>query len=397
MESILERADRLKETMVAWRRRLHRNPELGFEERETSAFVREQLSLLGVENTVTMAKTGVVALLGDDREGPVVMLRADMDALPIQDEKQTDYASTVPGKGHLCGHDAHTTMLLGAAALLRQSGIPRGRVKLVFQPSEETLEGAEAMIDAGAMDDPRVDAALALHVYQALPTGSVGVCPGPCQAYTDWFELTVEGKGGHASAPDQGVDAIAAAAQVVTALQHIASRMTSPLSSVVVTVGKISGGSAKNALATSVKLEGTVRTLEHGVQQRMAALIERVAKGVCDSFGASCRLDYREACPPVVNDLTLAKLLEQTTGRLLGSDAFTLISKPGMGGEDFAYYGQRAPALFFRLGVRRKEQSEAIPLHHPLFDVDEEALPIGAAMLAQLALDYLESAAGERQ
>ncbi|WP_240762097.1 M20 metallopeptidase family protein [Paenibacillus thalictri] len=389
MESLLSKAGRLKEQLIEWRRDLHRHPELGFEEHRTSAFVKERLHAMGISEIHTIAKTGVVALIRGNEDGPTVMLRADMDALPIQDEKTAGYASQVPGKAHLCGHDAHTTMLLGAAALLKERGIARGSVKLIFQPAEEGLAGAKAMVADGVLEQPKVDAVIGLHVYPSLTVGTIGICPGACTAFSDRFDLVIHGKGGHAAHPHQTVDAIAVTAQVITALQHIASRMTDPLSPIVVTIGKITGGYTRNVIAPSVTLEATVRTLDRATQAAVPGLVERIVKGVCDSFGASYSLNYWNGYPSVVNDAALIPLLEQTVSDVLGSTPLQL--KPSMGGEDFAYYAEQVPGLFFRLGVRNEEKGFVHPLHHPLFDLDEEALPIGSAMLAQGALNYLQS------
>nr|WP_275983888.1 M20 family metallopeptidase [Paenibacillus hamazuiensis] len=379
----------MKERLSEWRRELHRHPELGFEEQRTSEFVRKKLGDIGVTGLKTIAKTGVVALIEGEAEGPTIMLRADMDALPLQDEKQTEYASLIPGKAHLCGHDAHTAMLLGAAALLKQSRIPRGSVKLIFQPAEEGLAGAKAMIADGVLEQPKVDAAVALHVFPSLPVGAVGVAPGACTAFSDRFDLVISGKGGHAAHPHQAVDSVTVAAQVITAIQQIASRMTDPLQPVVVTIGKISGGYTRNVIAPSVSLEGTVRTLDKAAQEAVPELLEQVVKGVCQSFGATFHLEYRKGYPSVMNDPSLIPLLEDTVKDVLGRDVLKL--KPSMGGEDFSYYAEQVPGLFLRLGVRNEEKGFVHPLHHPLFDLDEEALPIGAALLAEYALKFLRT------
>ncbi|MCR8635656.1 M20 metallopeptidase family protein [Paenibacillus radicis (ex Xue et al. 2023)] len=388
MRGILANAQQLAEQLTDWRRDLHQHPELGFEEQRTSEFVKKKLGEMGISELKTIAQTGVVAVMHGEQDGPTIMLRADMDALPIQDEKEVSYASSIPGKAHLCGHDAHTTILLGAAALLKKNGIPRGRVKLIFQPAEEGLAGAKAMIADGVLEHPKVDAVIGLHVYPSLSVGTIGVCPGSCTAFSDRFDLVIHGRGGHAAHPHQAVDAVTVTAQVLTALQQIASRMTDPLSPVVVTVGKIAGGYTRNVIAPSVTLEGTVRTLDRETQAAVPVLLEQIVNGICQSFGASYKLNYWNGYPSVVNDPSLIPLLEETAKDVLGQT--TLKLKPSMGGEDFSYYAEQVPGLFFRLGVRNEEKGFIHPLHHPLFDLDEDSLPVGSAMLAQLALKYLD-------
>ncbi|WP_127584599.1 M20 metallopeptidase family protein [Paenibacillus koleovorans] len=377
------------EELVRWRRELHRHPELGLEEWRTSAFLEERLREIGVDEIATLAGTGKVALLRGAAEGPTVMLRADMDGLPIGDGKSVEYASSIPNRGHLCGHDAHMTMLLGAARLLKRRGIPRGNVKLVFQPAEEILKGAKAMIEDGVLERPKVDAAYGLHVVPARPIGQIAVCPGQAYAYTDGMIITIDGKAAHAAYPNLGIDTIAIAAQVITGLQQVVSRMTSPLVSAVVTIGKINGGVARNVIAPQVVLEGTVRTLDATVREQVHAAIEQIVAGICEAYGARSQVEIIGGSPPVHNDEALLPYLRAAVDSAPSKPALNLVG-PTMGGEDFAFYSQQVPSLFFWLGVGNERKGIVHGLHHPLFDLDEDALPLGAGLLADTALNYLQ-------
>jgi amidohydrolase len=386
---ILVYAKQLQDELTEWRRSLHQFPELGFEEFNTAKFVQDKLEEMGYSVQPNVGKTGVVAVLYGDFPGPTVGLRADMDALPIQDEKQVSYSSKVPGKAHLCGHDAHTTMLLGAAKVLSQHPPKKGQVKFIFQPAEEGLGGADAMIKDGVLKNPDVDIIAGLHVHHTAETGLVTVCPGLSTAGTDMFNLTIIGKGGHAAHPHLSVDSVTVTAQVITALQHIASRQVDPLSPIVLTIGKIQGGYARNVIAPSIRLEGTVRTLEPSVRETIEKRIRTVVQGVCQAFDATYELDYQYGYPSVINDESLVPLLTETATQILGEGSLS-IAKPSMGGEDFSYYVQKVPGIFFRLGIRNEEKNAIYPLHHPLFDIDEAALPFGSAMLSQFALNALK-------
>ena len=390
MHPLLEAARRLHGQMVAWRRDFHQYPELGYEEHRTSARVAEHLRELGLEVRTGVGRTGVVGLLRGERDGPTILLRADMDALPIPEgDKGVDYMSKKPGAAHLCGHDAHTSMLMGAARILKERGIRRGNVKFMFQPAEEGLAGARAMIEDGVLENPRVDAACALHVSPAHPTGRIAVVRGAGWAAFDRLRIRIIGRGGHAAAPHQAVDAIAVAAQVITALQQIVSRQTDPLDAAVVTIGRIAGGHTFNAIAPDVELEGTVRTFRPETRERIRSSIEAIVRGVTASFGASCEYEYEEGYPVMANDDGMAELVTRVCDAALGPGRWEY-DKPTMGAEDFAFVAQRVPSVMFRLGTCGGEKT-AYPLHHPMFDLDEDALPVGAAILAAVAVHYLES------
>lgn len=380
----------LAQDLIRWRRELHQHPELGMEEWRTSAFIEERLREIGVDDIITMAGTGKVALLRGTSEGPTVMLRADMDALPIGDGKAVEYASTIAGRAHLCGHDGHTAMLLGAAKLLKQRGIARGNVKLVFQPAEEILRGAKALIAEGVLEQPKVEAAFGLHVSPNYSVGQIAVCPGPSYAYSDALNVTIEGKAGHAAYPHQGIDSIAIATQVVTALQQVVSRMTNPLASAVVTIGKFHAGHARNVIAPQVVMEGTIRTHDAAVRKQVHSAITKIITGICEAYGANSYLDIIPGARPVLNDESLIPHLREAVQHVPGTAALQM-TEPSTAGEDFSYYTELVPSLFFWLGVRNEQRGIVHGLHHPLFDLDEEALPIGACLLAETALNYLNT------
>ncbi len=385
-------ADDLRADLVSWRRALHAQPELSYQEVRTAAFVREQLERLGLRPSPPLAGgTGLTCLIEGRADGPTVALRADMDALPISEQNEVPYASTVPGVGHMCGHDAHTAMLLGAATLLARRPPARGHVKLLFQPAEEGGAGAARMIADGALESPAVKAIFALHVFPGVEVGHLTVCPGPATAASDAFDVEVIGRGGHAAHPHQAVDAVAVAAQVIGALQHVVSRQTDPLTPLVLTVGRVQGGFARNVIAPSVRLEGTARSLDPALRERLPALLERIIAGVTGALGATYELAYQQGYPSTRNDPALVPVLADTVEALLGSGRLKEVP-PSMGGEDFAFYAERIPGLIARLGVRNEARGLVHPLHHPRFDLDEDALPLGAAVLAQLATRWLEAA-----
>lgn len=390
LAQLLPAAQSMQETLTAWRRDLHIHPEIGYEEVRTSAIVAEHLQRLGLEVQTGIGKTGVVGLWRGLEPGPTIGLRADMDALPIQDAKQTSYASQTEGKAHLCGHDAHTTMLMGAAELLTSIGRPAsGNIKFVFQPAEEGLAGADAMIQDGVLEHPHVDAMAGLHVFPSLQIGEVSVCKGVAFASADFFTLRIIGKGGHGARPHEGVDAITVSAQVISALQQITSRMIDPLETAVVSIGQIQGGTMAAAIASEVNMLGTVRTLSAEVRAQMPIKIRQVIEGIVSSFGADYELDYQMNYPVVKNDNQMVDFLTATCD-LMAAGPEWQYTRPSTGGEDFAFYAEKVPAVFFRLGTSNGQPETSYPLHHPMFDLDESALPYGVAMLSAIALHYLD-------
>ena len=369
--------------VVALRRAIHRHPELGFEEHETAALIERELDTLGIEHR-RLAKTGVVGLVRGAKPGRVAALRADMDALPITERTGLPYASEVDGKMHACGHDAHVAMLLGAASVLEaRRGAMEGTAVLIFQPAEEGPGGAQPMIEAGALDDPKVDAIAMLHVDVRLEAGTVGITPGAVNASTDELYLTVRGKGGHGAYPHTAVDAIPAAAAMVLALQNVAARETDPLESVVVTIGTIAGGYRNNVIADAVEMTGTLRAFDPDLRNELHERVTRIVSGVAAAYGVAAEIRIVQGYPPVINDEALA----DTATRYLRehTDVSVLRMRPTMGGEDFAYFAQRVPGLQMRLGVRGERAGAIHPGHSAEFRIDEDALEVGVKALVAFA------------
>ncbi|MFN2289926.1 MAG: M20 family metallopeptidase [Anaerolineae bacterium] len=393
-----ERAQRLSDTLIALRREIHRHPELSFQEERTAQLIARRLAELGISARTGVAKTGVVADLGDDREAPCIALRADMDALPIQEQNDVPYASQVPGVMHACGHDVHVACVLGAAQLLAEeaaaSRLP-GRVRLLFQPSEESqddeaLSGAMRMVDEGVMDG--VDAVVGLHVWTDLPVGTVGLRAGTSTAYPDTFELVIKGQEAHGAFPHRGHDAVTLAAQVINALQTVVTRRLDPTRAKVLTVGTIHGGTKDNIMAGEVRMTGTIRTFEPEVREALFVEMEQ-ACSVARALGGDFDLEIIRGYLPVVNDPDLTELVRRTASDLLGSEQVRESSLE-MGGEDFSYFAREAPGSFFLIGGSTPGEPPRLH-HHPEFDVDERCLPLGAALLAEIALRYLHDAGSE--
>ncbi len=384
---MLTEAQAIKEQLIRWRRTLHQWPELGFDVHRTAALVTDTLAALGVEARSGVGKTGVVAYLGDG-DGPVIGVRADMDALPILEANDVPYASRTPGKMHACGHDAHTAMLLGVAALLSRRTFP-GQVRLIFQPSEEGgydngVSGAPRMIEDGALDG--VDAVIALHVHGTVETGQILVDDGVVGAAQDAFRAEIHGRGGHGAYPHQALDPIWLTSQVLNALYAIPSRRITPLQPSVVTVGAVHGGTAENVIPPSVRLDGTLRSFDADVREQLIADVER-AMQVVRAFGGDYELRIERGYPPLVNHPAAAGWLRQVAADLLGEQNVGT-GAVSMGAEDFAYMAQAVPGAMFVLGVK-PPGGEPRYLHTPTFDLDEDALPIGTAILAETALRYV--------
>ncbi|MBV8148551.1 MAG: amidohydrolase [Candidatus Eremiobacteraeota bacterium] len=370
--------------VVELRRQIHRRPELGFEEYETSALVERELDELGIERR-KLAKTGVVGIVRGELPGGVAALRADMDALPIGERTGLPYASEISGKMHACGHDAHTAMLLGAARVLaamreRLCGI----AVLVFQPAEEGPGGAETMIAEGVLDDPKVDAIAMLHVDARMEAGTIGITPGAVNASADELYITIRGTGGHGAYPHTAVDPIPAAAAIVLALQNIAARETDPLKSVVVTIGTISGGYRNNVIADEVQLSGTLRAFDPQIRDEMEGRVRRIVDGLASAYNVRADARIVRGYPPVVNDASLARafaeyLRSQSTIRIEAMP-------PTMGAEDFAYFALRVPGLQMRLGVRSEEAGAIHPGHSAFFRIDENAMRVGVQALVSFVL-----------
>lgn len=376
--------------VVAWRRQIHACPEIGFEEYKTAELAAQVLSQLGLEVKTGIAGTGIVATLRGALPGPTVALRADMDALPVVENTGLPFASTNPGVMHACGHDGHTAMLLGAATVLTQLRSElSGNVKFLFQPSEERTGGAAPMIAAGVLRDPDVSALFAAHLWPDTPFGNVQVHRGPAMASLDEFAVLIHGRGGHVATPHKSVDAIAAASAFVVGLQTIVSRELDPTEPAVVSVGKIEGGSAYNAIASEVLLRGTVRTVNPSLRQLIRDKMDSRLKGLAEGYGISYDLDYYFGYPPVINSAEMADFVVATAGRVVGRNNAGFVTRPSMVGEDFAYFAQEVPGAIYLLGVGDPNTC-CHPLHHPRFNFDESILGVGVTLLVQLAVDYLE-------
>jgi amidohydrolase len=389
--------DEIVPGVVADRRHIHENPELGFEETETAAFVAQRLEALGAEDIRTgIAKTGITALIRGRGPGPdkCVLLRADMDALPIDEEVDTDYASKTPGVMHACGHDAHTAMLLGAARiLLERRDQFSGTVKLLFQPSEENNGGgAKPMIEAGVLENPHVDAVFGQHLMSPIPTGYIGVSGGPIQASADSFEITVQGKGGHGAMPHETVDPIMVGADIISGLRSIVSRNVDPLDSVVVSVCGFHSGKAYNVIPDKAVMGGTVRTFSNENRDLAENRLKQVAEGIAAAQGATVTIDYQRGYPPTVNDVAMSELAATSIAKVVGEQGVYEM-RPMMPAEDFSYFLEERPGCYFMTGCRNEEKGIVWPHHHPKFDIDEEAIGIGVAALVSVAMDYLNAEA----
>jgi amidohydrolase len=374
----------LQAQLVEWRRRLHQRPELGFKELITSEFITQKLQEWGIEHQTGIAKTGIVATikgkksLGAHSCAPVLAIRADMDALPIQEQNDVPYKSQHDGVMHACGHDGHTAIALGTAYYLSQHQEDfAGTVKIIFQPAEEGPGGAKPMIEAGVLKNPDVDAIIGLHLWNNLPLGTVGVRSGALMAAVELFDLKIKGKGGHGAMPHQTVDAILVASQVVNALQTIVARNVDPIDSAVVTVGEFHAGSAHNVIADSAHLGGTVRYFNPKYDGYFGQRFEQIVAGVCQSQGASYELEYWQLYPPVINNAEIADLVRSQAEKVVETPIGIVPECQTMGGEDMSFFLQEVPGCYFFLGSANLSKNLAYPHHHPRFDFDETALGMG--------------------
>jgi amidohydrolase len=390
---LLDSARALEPRIVSDRRTIHSHPEMGYHEEQTSTLVQARLRDLGIQYRSGLAKTGVVAQIkGELGDGPCVLLRADMDALPIDEKSGVPFASEVPGVMHACGHDAHTAMLLGAAQLLmdRRSTFA-GTVKLMFQPAEEGGAGAARMIEDGVLADPPVDAAFMLHVWPDLDAGQVSCGPGPQLAGADAFTITIEGQGGHAAYPHLTIDPVVVGAQVVLALQTLVAREVDPTVPAVVTIGSFTAGNKSNVIADRAVLMGTIRAFDDELFAHLEDRLREVVTGVAAALRAKAHIEFEMRYPPSICDPDMAEQLGASARTLLGPEA-VLLSQPEMGAEDFAFVLQKVPGAMLWLGVKHPSWPKPKPVHTATFDIDESALPIGSSAMAGVALDFLKRA-----
>lgn len=389
-EKIEQAVAQIKSEIIAWRRDFHRFPEVAFQEERTSQVIQQLLQAWGLE-VRRLAGTGLRAVLPGGRPGPVVALRADMDALPLQEEGDKPVLSAHQGVAHCCGHDGHMAILLGVAKVMLQlkEALP-GEVVFIFQPAEERPPGgAKLMIEEGVLEG--VTAIFGLHLWQPLPTGKIALRAGPMMAQADEFEIEVLGKGGHGSMPHQTVDPIWVAAQIVSGVQGLVSRETDPLQPLVISFGTIHGGTIHNIIPEKVRLTGTVRTLDEKLQARIEKRLPEVCQGVGQTWGAEAQFAYKRGYPALVNPPEMVEFVQQVVRQLWGEERLVSI-KPVMGGEDFAYYLKKIPGAFFFFGAGNQKQ---YPHHHPRFDIDEEALPEATFLLTNLAWEYLSQGGRE--
>jgi amidohydrolase len=386
MSDIKELVQQHRDLIVSIRRDLHRIPEPAYTEEKTSAYVADTLRREGLEVQTGLARTGVVGLMTSAEPGKTLMVRADMDALPVAEETGLAFASTHPGAMHACGHDGHMAMVLGSVTLLNKlKDRLRGSVKFLFQPAEEGPGGAKPMIEAGVMENPRVDYAIGCHLWPAVPEGHIGVRDGPLMAAMDRFDLKIIGKGGHGAMPHLCVDALEVSTQVVNGLQRIVSRHMSPLNPTVVTVGSFHAGTTFNVIPGEAEMCGTTRTFDRDTWDSLSQRIERIVRGVCEAMDAQYELEYTRGYPPTVNDQRMAELVRRCAGEVVGKDR-VVEPEPTMGGEDMAFYLENVPGCFFFLGVGREGFA---PLHNPKFDFNEEILLLGVETYCRVALQLL--------
>ena len=374
----------LQSQLVEWRRHLHQQPEIGFQERLTANFVAHKLKQWGIDYQTGIAQTGILATIKSDNPGAVLAIRADMDALPIQEENDVPYRSQHDGVMHACGHDGHTAIALGTAYYLsthRQDF--SGTVKIIFQPAEEGPGGAKPMIEAGVLKNPDVEAIIGLHLWNNLPLGAIGVRSGALMAAVECFRCTILGRGGHGAMPDQTIDSVVVSAQIINALQTIVARNINPLDSAVVTVGELHAGTALNVIADTARMSGTVRYFNPALEDYIGKRIEEIIAGICQSYGATYDLDYWQLYPPVINDAQIAQLVSSVASEVVETPAGVVPECQTMGGEDMSFFLQKVPGCYFFLGSANPAKDLAYPHHHPHFDFDEAALGMGVEIFVR--------------
>lgn len=394
MITFLKEANNIKQELITIRRDIHEHPELGFEEQRTSKFIKDFLDGEGIPYK-SFAKTGVVATIkgtGIGDENKTIALRADMDALPIQDKKKVSYCSKVKGKMHACGHDGHTTILLGTAKILNKYKADfKGTVKLLFEPAEETIGGAPVMIKEGALENPKVDLIVGLHVTENLECGKIRVKSGVVHAASNPFVVKIIGSGGHAASPQVAIDPIVIASSIIMNLQTLVSREIAPQNPAVITVGSIHGGSAQNIIPDEVTITGIIRTLTKEDRVYIVKRFKDLVNDICESFRAKAEITIEESYPCLYNNEEVLEKVKKSASCILGADNIEVQQNPSMGVESFAYFANERPSAFYFLGTGNKVKNTDKPAHSSLFDIDEDALPLGVAMQCDIAYEYLTS------
>lgn len=386
MDNVRQLVEAEKDLFIETRRDLHQIPETAYTEEKTSAYVAEYLKREGLDVRTGIAQFGVVGNMDLKRPGPTLMIRADMDALPLTEETGLAFASKHEGAMHACGHDGHMAMVLGAATVINKiRDRLGGHIKFLFQPAEEGPGGAKPMIEAGVLANPRVDYAVGCHVWPDIPEGSIGVRSGAFMAAMNRFDIRIMGKGGHGAMPQQCVDALEVGTQVVNALQRIVSRHMNPLDPTVVTIGRFHAGEAFNVIPEEAEMSGTTRTFDTEIWRTWESRIEKVVRGVCESMGARYELNFQFSYPPTINDESLSRTVRACAEKVVGKDR-VVEPEPTMGGEDMSYYLQETKGCFFFLGVGREGGAN---IHHPKFDFNENVLPIGVETYCRVALELL--------
>jgi carboxypeptidase Ss1 len=389
-DSLLEDSKKIENEIIQIRRKIHMEPELAYKEEKTSAFVAENLKSLGIEVREGVGGTGVVGLIKGGGKGKVVALRADMDALPVEEKTDLPFSSKVEGVMHACGHDTHVAMLIGASMLLKMHASEiGGSVKLIFQPAEEHggRGGAKPMIEDGVMENPHVDYVFGLHITSRLPSFTFGLRAGALMAAPDQFKITVKGSGGHGSEPQKTVDPIYIMSHLILALQGISSRMIDPVEPFVISVGKVESGTKSNVIPDEAILEGTIRTLNEETRKDAKGLVTSISENVCRAFGASCRVEFQEDTYPVLyNNPSVSKEVFETLSKIKGTRVIEV--SPVLGGEDFARFLELAPGAFYFLGTYNEEKGCIHPNHSSRFTVDEDVLKYGSVSLALLGIEF---------
>lgn len=390
MSEVKRLGEKYLQHMINLRETIHMYPEDGFSEFTTSKIIIEELEKLGIKVQKNVAKTGVVGLIEGKYPGKTVLLRADMDALKIQEQADVEYKSKIDGMMHACGHDGHVAGLLGAAMILNElKDNLHGNVKLVFQPAEERDGGALAMIEEGVLENPKVDAAFAAHLWGYLNEGEVHLKEGPMMASPDIFNIKVIGKGGHGAVPQESIDPIVITCQIVNSLQTIVSRKINPLDPVVITCGRIQGGDCHNVIPNEVELEGTIRTFNEETRNWVPKVMEDLIRGITTSQGAAYEFKYEPKYPALINDKYMTSFAKESLKKVVGEENVFDLKEPNMGGEDFAYFAQKVPSAFIFVGIANNK-SEPVIHHNPYFKWDSKNVGILAQSLSQIAIDYLK-------